>query len=384
MNDFHVPALVRHVFFALCAIAGCVPAYAAGYRVPTCRLSDHDKGAFGAVLARAAAAYRALGKPLPFQGFVVNGSVEPGEPTLAVFIVKDASAAGLTREGCVRRERQSDEQLDAISVRGGCVLTSVDRMEIRCSADAVRLFMSMGGRKGAANPALLYVLSHELGHLYQRRVGQYTGRAEKLDLTLDRKVKLQELQDSCDPASTGKEEEADAMAVAVLRSELTKRPYVESAFSERGSLYWNIDLLNQASDAWIKASLERESISQPAVHKSFEPTEFPTPPETIRANARRFVCDVLTLKKGSIFYPSKSLTHPPVEQRIRRISEALEPIAKSLPDNSAERKYTPVARLQTDLGPVFTTIYRETGVYMQELQSNICTMVNAPEAPRCP
>ena len=375
--------VLRRMWCALCLALAFGPALAAESAIPKCRLDDADKEGVLAVLTLSAAAFKAMGKALPFEGVVVNGAAVPGKPTLTAFIVKDASASGVTAQGCAQGEPRADDTLDAISVRGGCVLVAVERMEVRCSSRAVRLFNDMGGKSGRANPALLYVLSHELGHLYQRRVGQYTGRAEKIDLKLDRAAKLQELQDSCDPASTKKEDEADALAVAVLTRELKKASYLEPTFSERGSLYWNIDLLNLASDAWMKASLEREFMSQPAVHKTFVPTEFPTPRKTIDANARRFVCDVLTRTKGSILYPSRSLTHPPVEQRLRRIAEALQPIAKGLPDNSSQRQYAPIARLQTDLGPIFTQIYRETGVYMEAVQASICTMVNAPEPPRC-
>jgi hypothetical protein len=376
--------ILRRIWCALCLVLAFGPALADERAIPKCRLDDAHKEAVQAVLTLSAAAFKAMGKALPFEGVVVNGAAVPGKPTLTAFIVQDASASGVTAQGCAQGEPRPDDTLDAISVRGGCVLVAVDRMEVRCSSRAVRLFSDMGGKSGRANnPALLYVLSHELGHLYQRRVGQYTGRAEKIDLTRDRAAKLQELQDSCDPSSTKKEDEADALAVAVLTRELKKASYVESTFSERGSLYWNIDLLNLASDAWMKASLEREFISQPAVHKSFVPTEFPTSRKTIDANARRFVCDVLTRTKGSILYPSRSLTHPPVEQRLRRIAEALQPVAKDLPDNSSQLQYAPIARLQTDLGPIFTQIYRETGVYMEAVQASICTMVNAPEPPRC-
>jgi len=154
-------------------------------------------------------------------------------------------------------------------------------------------------------------------------------------------------------------------------------PYREPVFSERGSLYWNIDLLAVATDAWRKAALEREFMSQPAIHASFNPTEFPTPAATIQRNAKRFVCDVLTKRRGTILYPGKSATHPRVEQRLQRIAEALTPIAKGLPATGAARDFEPVARLQGDLSPIFTHIYRETGAYLEALQVQICTAANA-------
>lgn len=278
---------------------------------------------------------------------------------------------------------ESDQPLDSLSVRGGCILVAVGHMEIRCSTSAIRIFGDVGQKIDRANPSLLYVLSHELGHLYQRRVGEYAGRAERIDLTLDRASKLKNLQDSCDPTSTRKEDEADVIAVEVLRQTLALAPYREPLFSDRGSLYWNIDQLVLTSNAWQTATLEQEFMSQPAVHKTFVPTEFPTPPKTVDSNALQFVCDVLTKTKGSIYHPLRSLTHPPVELRLGRIAEALQPIAKKLPDNSAQRQFTPIAQLQTDLGPIFTHIYRETGIYMEAVQASICTQVNAPTPPNC-
>lgn len=370
--------------FALLLAAGSYHAAAAEAQIPVCRLDNASKALVASTLKRAAETYKEIGKPLPFDDVKVNEPAAAGKKTLVAYIVSDANADGVTPQGCAKGGKlKNDEPLDPISVRGGCVLAAIDRMEVRCSASALRIFGDVGQKPGRANPALLYVLSHELGHLYQKRPGEYEGRAERLELNRDRASKLKDLQDSCDPTSTKKEEEADAFAVEVLTRLLPQPPYREPLFSDQGSLYWNIDQLSLASSAWQKATLEREFISRPAVHKAFVPTEFPTPKATVEANARRFVCDVLTKTSGSIYYPSKSLTHPPVEQRLRRIAEALQPIAKKLPDNSAQQQFAPIARLQTDLSPILTHIYRETGVYMEAVHANICTLVNAPTPPSC-
>ncbi|MBL0284330.1 MAG: hypothetical protein IPQ01_10775 [Zoogloea sp.] len=370
----------------LCTLAlsmATAATFAAPAEVPTCRLDDAEKALVQSTLARAAAAFREIGKPLPFDDVKVNERAGAGKSTLVAYIVTDANDGTVSQQGCSNGTFKSDQPLDPISVRGGCILVAGDRLEIRCSVNAIRIFGDVGQKTDGANPALLYALSHELGHLYQRRVGEYTGRAERIDLTRDQASKLQDLQTSCDPASTRKEDEADTIAVEVLTRTLAQAPYRESLFSDRGSLYWNIDQLALASDTWMKATLKREFMSQPEVHKTFVPTEFPTPAKKVDANARKFVCDVLTRTKGSIYHPLKSLTHPPVEQRLRRIAEALQPIAKTLPDNAAQRPFTTVARLQTDLGPIFTQIYRETGVYMEAVQDSICTKVNAPTPPKC-
>ncbi len=375
--------LARALCTLLLATGGSVAFAANTSAIPPCRLDDSAKTLVANTLARAAAAFKEIGKPLPFDAIRVNEPAALGKRTLVAYVVADANADAVSPQGCTKGTVKSDQPLDPISVLGGCVLVAVDRMEIRCSASAIRIFGDVGQKPDRANPSLLYVLSHELGHLYQRRVGEYSGRAERIDLKRDRASKLKDLQDSCDPTSTQKEDEADAVAVEVLTRTLSKSPYREPLFSERGSLFWNIDLLALASDAWQKATLEREFMSQPAVHKTFVPTEFPTPTATVNSNARRFVCDVLTKTSGSIYHPLKSLTHPPVEQRLRLIAETLQPLAKKLPDNSAQRQFEPIARLQTNLSPIFTHIYRETGVYMEAVEGSICTQVNAPTPPAC-
>ena len=129
------------------------------------------------------------------------------------------------------------DPLDAISVRGGCVGIAIDRPEIRCSSDAVKLFGDVGQRTGIANPALLYVIGHELAHLYQRRVGEYGGRAEVIDLQSAPAAKLKILRDACDPVAVKRESDADAISLEVLARLLPQSPYRETVFSERGSLY---------------------------------------------------------------------------------------------------------------------------------------------------
>lgn len=373
---------MRSLLFAF-AIAMTTLDIAGAATVPACRLDNSLKPVVSDTLMRSAGAYREIGKALPFDTVAINATGPVPERTLSVFIVKDASAGDTTPEGCAKDPARKSAPLDPLSVLGGCVVVAADVMEMRCSSGAVRLFANIGQNPGRANPSLLYLMSHELGHLYQRHPGQYAGRTDIIDLTRDRTSKLKELQDACDPVSTKREAEADAMALSVMSRLLSEPPYREPVFSEQGSLYWNIDQLALVSDAWQQNSLEREFISRPPVHKAFEPNEFPTPAKKIDASAKRFVCDVLAKSKGTVSYPGKSVSHPPLEQRLRRIAEALQPVAKSLPDTGGQRDFEPIARLQGQLSPIFTHIYRETGVYMEAVQSSICTVVNAPDEVYC-
>jgi hypothetical protein len=345
---------------------------------PSCRLDNAGATHIGEVLTAAARAYTAMGQPLLYDKVESN----PAQPkvltmTLNIYVVTDAAKGRTSPQGCSTTPLRKGDELDAISVRGGCVVVAVDRMEIRCSAETVRHFRDVGGNPGRAHPALLYVLAHEVGHLYQRRVGEYSGRVETIDLKAPQAAKLETLRSTCDPTLTKREEDADEMALKVLIKLVPAPPYREPLFSEQGSVLWAADQLNLAANTWQQSNVEREFMSQPKPHPSFVPREFPTPPATVEKNAKKFVCDVLSKSTGVANYLGRSLTHPSLEQRMRRVAEALKPIAASLPKTGVQQEYKPISVLQEQLSPIFSVIYKETGVYMDGLQSAICRRVNS-------
>ncbi|WP_312432939.1 hypothetical protein [Achromobacter sp.] len=346
---------------------------------PSCRLDDEGGKAAASTIRLAMKAYAAIGKPLPFDDVVSNPkAAPPGSDALALYVVADASASSTGKDGCIFRKPAlvKGEELDVASVRGGCV-AAAGRMEIRCSSEAVQMFGQQGGRPGRTNPALLYVLAHELGHILQRRPGEYAGRVEPIDLKQAQQAKLAVLRDSCDPGLLKAEEDADRLAVQVLVKLLPDSPYREPVFSARGSVLWGADQLNLAANNWRKTSLEREFISQPKPHRSFVPIEFPTPAPAVQSNAKRFVCDVLTKKTGVVYYPGRATTHPALELRMQRVAEALRPLAASLPKADTQLEYKSVAVLQEQLSDVFTFMYQENGRYLEAVQSAICTKINS-------
>lgn len=352
--------------------------------IPACRLDSSSAPLVERTINRAAQAYRELGKALPFDTVIVNPQAGPKDGrTLTVYIVTNANSDGVDAHGCATQPVTKDYPLDELSVRGGCFVVSAQRPELRCSSSAVALFGDVGEKLSRANPALLYVLAHELGHVYQRQAGEYEGRVAQLDLAQAREAKLQALQASCDPVSTRREEEADVFAVDVMKLLLPELPYREPLFSQRGSLLWNVDQLVLAANAWQQSSLTQEFISRPVVHNAFVPTEFPTPEATVEAKARKFVCDVMKGKSGAVYHPLQSATHPSLDQRMGRIAEAMRPISASLPNDANKTQFASVAKLQSDLGPIFSQIYWETAVYMESVQAAICTIVNSPEPPAC-
>jgi hypothetical protein len=221
------------------AVIGCLvagSAVAAG-PVPTCRLDESMAEEVRETVERATATYQALGKPLPFSRIEVNPKTAAvSDATLTVWLVRDASKGAVDEAGCSNRPAAMGEELDGLSVRGGCFVAAVGTPEISCSADAVKLFADRGSGGLRPNPALLYVLAHELAHVLQKRAGEYSARAVTLTVSQDQAARLQMLRGNCDPVSTRREEAADELAFSVLSTVLLAAPYKEPTLSERGSL----------------------------------------------------------------------------------------------------------------------------------------------------
>lgn len=344
-----------------------------------CRLDAEGAAAATRTIELALKAYAELGTPLPIDAVVANPkSAQLAVKTLGVYVLFDASVGSISKDGCVRTAPPlvKGEPLDELSVRGGCV-AAPGKLEVRCSSSAVQLFGKQGERPGLANPALLYLLAHELWHIMQQRPGEYAGRVEYIELKKPREEKLRILQSTCEPGITKSEENADRNALRVLERLMPFPPYREPLFSPHGSMLWGVDQLNLAANRWRKEALEREFISQPEPHKSFVPTEFPTPLATVKRNAKSFVCDVLTKRSGVVVHPSRAVTHPPLEVRMQRVAAALRARSAGLPKAGANEEYRTVAVLQEQLSDILTFMYRETGVYLEAVQSAICTRVNS-------
>lgn len=353
--------------------------------IPECRLDHSNNNLVLKTINRAAQTYKEVGKALPFDSVVINRSNNnPTERVLSVYIISEASISSVDANGCATRPVALGEKLDPITVQDGCLIDGINSLEMRCSSRAVALFGNTGNKEGRENPSLLYVLAHELGHVYQREPGKYAGQSLRFDLSQPRKVKLQALKDACEPSFTFREENADALALEVMKKLLPKSPYSEPVFSQQGSLLWNVDQLAIAADEWRRASLELRFESRQEIHKSFIPTEFPQSKSTIIENATIFVCDVLSKNSGEIHYPLQTGTHPSMDQRLGRAAKELKPVADSLPNDTQNLRFGEIARLQLDLSPVSSHIYRETAVYMEEIQNHICSTVNSPDPLKCP
>jgi hypothetical protein len=372
---------MRALVFLWMSLA-CASAWCAEPAIPACRLDSRDATLVKETLERSAAVYKAIGKPLPFDTVAVNPTHASNQlGTLTVYILRDAAAAAAKSNVCARAIPDKEDVLDDLSVTGGCETQLVGAPELRCSSRAVRLFGDRGNKIGRQNPALLYVLSHELGHVYQGARGDYSERVAAFKKAQMESDRLSQLREYCKLDSFQVEKEADEFALDVLTRLLPDAPYREPLFSPQGSMYWNIDQLALASDAWRRDNLEREIVNMPKVHPSFTPTEFPTPPQTVEVNAQRFVCDALGKSGASVRYPGRQVSHPSPEERLQRAAEALRSVAQRLPASGGQTPFAPVARLQQDISPILTEIYRETGAYANTLRKDICTIVNS-DAPK--
>lgn len=367
--------LLLTVFLAVGAAANRT---AASEQIPLCRLDNTLATAVSATLGRAIAAFVEMGKHLPVETVDVNSTVPAIRPkVLRIYIVTDAAVGKTDSHGCATATPKDSDKLDQLSVRGGCIVVALELAEIRCSAGAVKLFATTGRNNAGESAALLYLLSHELAHIQQNRIGEYVGRTEQITLANPVAIKLQKLRDACDPVFLTTEENADTLAFEILAKLLIAPPFREATLTERGSVYFNIDQLALVSNEWQNSKAIQELASRPSLHPVFEPQLLPTPAKTIHRNANIFVCAVLKKQTGSIAYPGKSISHPPIEQRLRRIAEKLKPLAVSLPASGGNTDYAPIVSLQQDLGAIFTYMYRETGVYLEALQSDVCSIANS-------
>jgi hypothetical protein len=369
----------RSLTIAFCLLANGAISFAAE-SPPACRLDDRHAAIVQSTLQRSLSAYMARGADLKIRRVVVNPSkpIEGGD-VLRVYLVKDRTASSVDARGCSEADPVDDDPLDAISVPGGCVTDGRDKPEIRCSAQAINLFADVGTRSDRENPTLLYVLSHELGHIRQRRFGEYSGRTERIRLDAAPTEKLALLRKSCEPAWVKAEEQADDDAISAMTRLLHVAPYRENVLSQRGSMLWNVDLIALTVEKWKQFSFTRELARQSAVHTAFKPKEFPTPKATVRANARSFMCAVFRGRKGVINYPARSATHPPAEQRLRKIAERFRASAGELPDAGSSTDFAPIVELQEGLSPLLNHIYQGTAEYMEAVQDEICTLVNSEQ-----
>ncbi len=350
-------------------------------RTPSCRFDASLKEPVRVALDHALEAFKLEKISLQFNQGVVNSDkgVPPG--WVGIEVVKDATQDEVDPKGCHKSEPPEVRQgsMDQISVRGGCYVSGEVLHLIRCSSAAVEAFRAGTSEVRPDSPALLYVLAHELAHLHQNRRGEFSGRIETIDLHKPKAVRLQQLEQSCAPGLITKEEEADDIALRILKRLLPAPPYRETVFSAKGSMYWNIDRIRLAANEWNRVNLARLNQETVPVHDTFNPNKpisLPATPKLVKSASRRFLCDVLKPTKGSIRYPVRQSTHPSAEARLRKIADVLSASASGLSDSDGSQTFHSIAQLQEGVSPIFAFLDREFGAYAANVHGEICSAVN--------
>lgn len=375
-------AVLRAVVVAL-VIEGLPLGYSAeAVTTPPCRFDSSLEEPVRLALNHALEAFKYEKISLPFTQGVVNSDkpVPPG--WVGIEVVKDATQNEVNSKGCPKdgTPNGGPAPVDQISVRGGCYVSSAVPNLIRCSAEALTAFRAGTSEVRPESPALLYVLAHELAHLHQNRQGEFSGRIETIDLQKPIAARLQQLERNCAPALITKEEEADNIALQVLKQRLLAPPYRESVFSAQGSMYWNIDRIRLAANKWDRIKQGQLGQETESVHQTFDPSKIGTLPATakvVRSASRRFLCDVLKPAKRSIRYPVRQSTHPSAEARLRKIADVLSGSASGLPDSDGSQIFQPIAHLQENVSPIFAFMDREFGIYVDKVHGAVCSAVNA-------
>ncbi|HET7433761.1 MAG TPA: hypothetical protein VFN10_03505 [Thermoanaerobaculia bacterium] len=299
---------------------------------------------------------------LPFDRVIVNGGA-PAEHALRIDIVADTPAR------CF--------------VEGLCQAAPGGAMSIRCSAGGVATLIDKGAEN--AQPALAYVLAHEIGHLLRHDDGLFLRDVATIALTGTRAERLRVLKRGCDTdPNLAEEEAADETALVTLADVVPQPPYRQKFLNTRGSLYWNVDEILLAADRLQK----REATQSLPVHPLFDPDKHPSRDDApfFAWAAQRFACDALTATKGVVRYPLPASSHPAPEQRLRRIAEKIETVAKVVVDDKGRNDYQrrtgseAAAELQQNVGAILSKLLEQEGRYYAALHEQVCSIVNLDAA----
>lgn len=300
------------------------------------------------------------------------------------------------QQACLRIDRldmlKQIGKRDALTVKGTCLANPGNPAEIRCSAGALKMLMSIDARKDdAPTLGLLLVLAHELGHLIANQSSTYGGGDNVVDMSWSVEDKLAKIRNQCaaGDASRQREAAADDFALEVARDWV---PRMRRYSPHQGSPDWLItQAIHQSTNLarfnsdWIDAS---EAIT-PAVFE-FNPSgqvirldeadisnirtganaSGRTPQQTMDA-ARGFLCDLTTTTTDDSWdlLMQSGTTHGTMVERLGAIMAILRPAA-------AATKKDPVAELEFEIGRLQDLVLTRHRTYLRELEGSICAQLD--------
>lgn len=281
---------------------------------------------------------------------------------------------------------------DAISVRGGCIADDQPPATIRCSAGALKMLLSHEAAAAKAPTlGILFVLSHELAHLAAHESSTFDGDDHVLDLSLSKEQKLKMIRRECERGESlrKRERDADTRALAIAKTHIDE---ISTRWPKQGSVPWLVSQAGHFSTnlaRWNNDWHEGPEVTTPAVFLLRGPDggmvvidseasshiDDPIPPSgktaaEVHAAAARFLCDLTTATGGhwDVLIQSGT-THGTLAGRLIDILSQLRPA--TIADD-------PVSQLEGKLAKMSEFVVRRHGVYLSELEGEICTMVDAP------
>jgi len=301
-------------------------------------------------------------------------------------------------QACVHRDRLEFLKLlgarDKISVKGGCVASAIAPMSIHCSAGALKMLLSReAATEKAPTLGILFMLSHELGHLIKSVSSTYDFNDYTVDRTWSKEDKFAVLRRQCTLGNSlrRQEEEADNLAILVAGKYIEE---ISNRWPQQGSAPWLVTQTGHFSTnlvRWNNDWQEGEVIDVPDVFKvksklqilddkdlayldkdvvpsGYSKTE-------VRINTKIFLCDLAQKRQGKWFILIQSgTTHGTMVERISEVIGRLRTKLKSHND--------PVSKVESLTGKVSDLVLRRHRAYLREIEEQMCDLID--ESFKCP
>lgn len=267
-------------------------------------------------------------------------------------------------------------------VSAGCVAKRPGN--VQCAAGAIAA-LTEGDE--TANPALLFVLAHEVGHLAQSDDDTaFSGQPPYVDGTAKTETKLEGIRRACQSFKDGiaRERDADDRAMSVLEHLLN-----DPSNDFGGKAMSGPDLSNRVRLAAMRLEVwlgEPNGRHDRTLVDRVDTQHLPSSPGEARKLADASLCYVLGAKSGRIAIPVFRGDHPDPADRLSRVSAAL----MSTNPRGALAASHPGFGVIEDLTKALGAVLAESDVQYAQLRdwygTGLCTATNeaAAKLPTCP
>lgn len=262
--------------------------------------------------------------------------------------------------------------------RGHVCAGAAQHARIRCAAEELDALVKGDQRAQRASPALLYLITHELGHIQQGVTGSFEGNVVVIDLAANEDSKMRRLRALCPKtdAETARlrrlEEDADAKALVALTRAADLDRYRDPQLSPQVAVDLFVERLRIASHAlseWESGQHPELAVPTALIVQTMEPT-----PENLEQTSRRLLCQIRTAHAGKLAIPNAPDIHPNDPARLAAISVPLLAKARTLPGGPlAKPPEAPDTRQVEILVPTISTIGSMFDVKGQQFYDRLWT-----------